>query len=101
MELQEVDRTRLCVGKASFERWLIGEAEKVGAELHRSHKVKSAVKEFNSENQFSNWIIEGKGEQFPIKAKAIIDASGVAGFSAKYFGIGGEVEVLLASSRNA
>ena len=80
--------------KHLFERWLIGEAENLGASLYRSHKVTSAEKEFNKENKFSNWIINGKGEQFPIKAKAIIDASGVAGFSAKHLKIGGEVEVI-------
>jgi flavin-dependent dehydrogenase len=49
---------------------------------------------FNSENQFSNWIIEGKGNEFPIECSAVIDASGVSGAASKLLDMGTEVEVI-------
>ena len=49
---------------------------------------------YNSENQFSNWKIDGKGENFPIYTKAVIDASGVAGAASKLLDMGTQVEVI-------
>ena len=49
---------------------------------------------YHSENQFSNWKIDVKVENFPIYCKAVIDASGVAGSSSKLLDMGTEVEVI-------
>ena len=65
--------------KHLFEQWLMDEATSLGAELYLNHRVTSMKRIFNSENQFSNWIIEGKGNEFPIECSAVIDASGVSG----------------------
>ena len=32
---------------------------------------------YNSKNEFTNWKIDGKGNEFPIECKAVIDASGL------------------------
>ncbi len=70
------------------------EATSLGAELFLNHRVTSMKKIFNSENQFSNWIIEGKGNEFPIECSAVIDASGVSGAASKLLDMGTEVEVI-------
>ena len=80
--------------KHLFERWLSDEACKVGAELHLHHKVTKMERVYNSNNEFSNWVIDGKGEQFPIECKAVIDASGVSGVASKILDMGTEVEVI-------
>ena len=80
--------------KHKFEQWLMSEAEAKGASLHRSHKVTSMERIYNSENKFSNWKIDGKGEMFPIECKAVIDASGVSGAASKILNMGTEVEVI-------
>jgi len=49
---------------------------------------------FNEENQFSYWEIGGKGEQFPLRCKSVIDASGVSGAASKLLDMGTEVEVI-------
>ena len=49
---------------------------------------------YNSENKFTNWKIEGRGDGFPIECKAVIDASGVAGAASKLLDMGTEVEVI-------
>ena len=59
-----------------------------------NHRVTSMKKIFNSENQFSNWIIDGKGNEFPIECSAVIDASGVSGAASKLLDMGTEVEVI-------
>ena len=38
--------------------------------------------------------IDGKGNEFPIECKAVIDASGVAGAATKLLDMGTEVEVI-------
>jgi digeranylgeranylglycerophospholipid reductase len=80
--------------KHLFERWLITQAVDAGAELRLSHKVKSIQKQFNSENEFSNWKIDGTGDAFPIEAKVILDASGVHALCAKLLKMEDEVEVI-------
>ncbi|MDC0056133.1 NAD(P)/FAD-dependent oxidoreductase [Deltaproteobacteria bacterium] len=80
--------------KHLFERWLVDQAVETGAELRLSHKVKSIQKQFNSENKFSNWKIDGKGEAFPIEAKVILDASGVHALCAKLLKMEDEIEVI-------
>jgi len=80
--------------KHLFERWLCDEAEKEGATLLLHHKVTSMERVYNSENKFSNWKIDGKGEGFPIECKAVIDASGVTGAASKLLDMGTEVEVI-------
>ena len=80
--------------KHLFEQWLMDEAGNIGSTLHLGHKVTSMERIYNSKNQFSNWKIDGKGENFPIYTKAVIDASGVAGASSKLLDMGTEVEVI-------
>ncbi|CAI8155598.1 MAG: Uncharacterised protein [Methanobacteriota archaeon] len=80
--------------KHLFERWIADEAISAGASLHLGHKVTSMTRIFNSENQFSNWIIEGRGDEFPIECKAVIDASGVAGAATKLLDMKTEIEVI-------
>lgn len=80
--------------KHLFEQWLVGEAVELGSELHLNHRVTKMERVFNSENQFSNWRIEGKGNEFPIECSAVIDASGVSGAASKLLDMGTEVEVI-------
>jgi digeranylgeranylglycerophospholipid reductase len=80
--------------KHLFEKWLIDEATKAGAELFLNHRVKEMNRNFNSDNAFSNWTIDGVGNAFPIECKAVIDASGVSGAAAKILDMGTEVEVI-------
>ena len=80
--------------KHLFEQWLMDEATSLGAELFLNHRVTSMKRIFNSENEFSNWIIEGKGNEFPIECSAVIDASGVSGAASKLLDMGTEVEVI-------
>ena len=80
--------------KHLFEQWLMDEAGNLGSTLHLGHKVTSMERIYNSKNQFSNWKIDGKGENFPIFCKVVIDASGVAGASSKLLDMGTEVEVI-------
>ena len=53
--------------KHLFERWLADEAVAKGAELHLHHRVTGMERIYNSENQFSNWKLEGQGDEFPIE----------------------------------
>ncbi len=80
--------------KHLFEQWLMDEAGKLGSKLYLRHKVRSMERIYNSENQFTNWKIDGKGDEFPIFCKAVIDASGVAGASSKLLDMGTSVEVI-------
>ncbi|MAS58066.1 MAG: hypothetical protein CMA37_05610 [Euryarchaeota archaeon] len=80
--------------KHKFEQWLCDEAVKQGASLHLSHRVTSMERIYNSKNEFLNWKIEGRGNEFPIECKAVIDASGVAGAATKLLDMGTEVEVI-------
>ena len=80
--------------KHLFERWLADEAVAKGAELRLHHRVTGMERVYNSENQFSNWKLEGRGEGFPIECRAVIDASGVSGAASKFLDMGGEVEVI-------
>ena len=80
--------------KHLFEQWLIDEAVKAGAIFHHSHKVNNMEKEFELENQFSNWKITGKGDLFPLTTKIIIDASGVTGISSKILNISDKIDVI-------
>ena len=68
--------------KHLFEQWLADEAIEAGASLHLSHKLQSMEK-VHEDGRFVGWCCEGKGEQFPIQAKIVIDASGVAGVASK------------------
>ena len=57
--------------KHLFERWLCDEAVKKGAKLHLHHRVNSMKRIMNSENEFSYWEIDGRGDEFPIQCKAV------------------------------
>ncbi len=80
--------------KHLFEQWLMDEATALGAELFLNHRVTSMKKIYNSENQFSNWKLDGRGDEFPLECRAVIDASGVSGAAAKLLDMGGDVEVI-------
>jgi digeranylgeranylglycerophospholipid reductase len=80
--------------KHLFERWIADSAVEAGASLHLGHKVTEMKRIFNNKNVFSNWEISGKGDTFPIEAKIVIDASGVAGVTSKLLDIKEEVEVI-------
>jgi len=80
--------------KHLFERWLCDEAIGKGAELRLGHRVTSMERVYNSENQFSYWKIDGKGEQFPLQCKSVIDASGVSGAASKLLDMGTQIEVI-------
>jgi digeranylgeranylglycerophospholipid reductase len=80
--------------KHLFERWIADEAVAAGAGLHLGHKVTKMTRVLNKENVFSNWVIEGKGESFPIQAKVVIDASGVAGVAARLLDMQEDIEVI-------
>ena len=80
--------------KHLFERWLADEAVAKGAELLLHHRVTGMERISNSENQFSNWVLTGRGDAFPLECKAVIDASGVSGAAAKLLDMGGDVEVI-------
>lgn len=80
--------------KHLFEQWLANSAQSEGAEILLNHKVTGMVKNLNSENNFSNWIVEGNGNRFPIETKVVIDAAGVTGLSAKLLDMQEDVEVI-------
>ena len=80
--------------KHLFERWIMEQAEERGATIHLGHRVLKMEREYNSENQFSNWNIDGRGDAFPIRCRGVIDASGVYGAASKILGMPGEVEVI-------
>lgn len=80
--------------KHLFERWLADEAVAKGAELLLHHRVTSMERVYNSKNEFTNWKIDGRGDEFPMTCRAVIDASGVSGAAAKLLGMGGDVEVI-------
>ena len=67
--------------KHLFERWIAEEAVNAGAELHLGHKLQSMERVENG--SFGGWLCDGKGDKFPIHAKVVIDASGVAAVSSK------------------
>ena len=62
--------------KHLFERWIAEEAALAGAKIHLGHKLRSM--ERIESGKFGSWLCDGKGDQFPIEAKVVIDASGVA-----------------------
>ncbi len=64
--------------KHLFERWIAEEAASEGVQVHLSHKLRSMEKQYDGD-QFTGWLCEGNGDQFPIQAKVVIDASGVSG----------------------
>ena len=80
--------------KHKFEQWLCSEAVKKGASLHLSHRVTGMERIAIAKNEFVNWKIDGKGNEFPIECKAVIDASGVTGAATKLLNMGTEVEVI-------
>ncbi len=68
--------------KHLFEQWIAEQAVSAGATLHLSHKLTGMERIIDGE-KFSGWHCTGKGENFPIDAKIVIDASGVAGICSK------------------
>jgi digeranylgeranylglycerophospholipid reductase len=68
--------------KHLFEQWLASQATDIGATLLLSHKLQGMEKSERG-GRFKGWRCTGKGEHFPIQAKVVIDASGVAGVCSK------------------
>jgi digeranylgeranylglycerophospholipid reductase len=68
--------------KHLFERWIADEAVEAGANLHLNHKLTS-MERVEEDGQFVGWMCDGKGDEFPIRAKVVIDASGVAAVCSK------------------
>ena len=68
--------------KHLFERWIAEEAITAGANLHLNHKLTS-MERMEENGKFSGWKCDGKGENFPISTKIVIDASGVAAICSK------------------
>ena len=80
--------------KHLFERWLIAEAVAGGVEIRLGHTVTEMKRDSQLENRIGNWILEGRGSTFPIQARSIIDASGVAGVASKLLDLSDPVEVI-------
>ena len=72
--------------KHLFERWIADKAVEAGASVHLSHKL-SSMDRVEEDGRFVGWKCDGKGEQFPIQAKVVIDASGVAAVCSKVVNI--------------
>jgi len=72
--------------KHLFERWIADKAVEAGASMHLSHKL-SSMDRVEEDERFVGWKCDGKGEQFPIQAKVVIDASGVAAVCSKVVNI--------------
>jgi len=72
--------------KHLFERWIADKAVEAGASMHLSHKL-SSMDRVEEDGRFVGWKCDGKGEQFPIQAKVVIDASGVAAVCSKVVNI--------------
>lgn len=71
--------------RAPFDKALLDNAKKLGAEVHEQHKVKEINTEDNSGNVFLK--VENKeGKTLNIKARFLIDASGQSSFMAKKLG---------------
>ncbi len=68
--------------KHLFERWIAEEATEAGASMHLNHKLTS-MKRVEEDGRFAGWLCDGKGDEFPIQAKVVIDASGVAAVCSK------------------
>jgi len=68
--------------KHLFERWIADEATEAGASMHLNHKLTS-MERVEEDGRFAGWLCGGKGDQFPIRAKVVIDASGVAAVCSK------------------
>nr|AIF05599.1 geranylgeranyl reductase [uncultured marine group II/III euryarchaeote KM3_185_F04] len=68
--------------KHLFERWIAEEAVEAGASMHLGHKL-SSMERLEENGRFTGWLCDGKGDEFPIRAKVVIDASGVAAVCSK------------------
>ena len=68
--------------KHLFEQWLVDQSVELGASLFLGHKLQS-MERVEENGKFMGHLCDGKGDQFPINAKIVIDASGVAGICSK------------------
>ena len=73
--------------KHLFERWIADEAVEAGASMHLGHKL-SSMERLEEDGRFTGWLCDGKGDEFPIRAKIVIDASGVAAACSKIVRLG-------------
>ena len=68
--------------KHLFEQWLVEQSVELGARLFLGHKLQS-MERIEENGKFMGHICQGKGDEFPINAKIVIDASGVTGVCSK------------------
>ena len=68
--------------KHLFEQWLVDQSVELGASLFLGHKLQR-MERIEENGKFMGHLCDGKGDQFPINAKIVIDASGVAGICSK------------------
>ena len=68
--------------KHLFEQWLVDQSVELGASLFLGHKLQT-MERMEENGKFMGHLCDGKGDQFPISAKIVIDASGVAGICSK------------------
>jgi digeranylgeranylglycerophospholipid reductase len=79
--------------KHLFEEWLITQAVEKGARLFLGNKLQS-MERIEKNGKFVGHNCEGKGDAFPITAKVVIDASGVAGICSKILSLNERPKVI-------
>lgn len=79
--------------KHLFEQWIAKQAAGAGATVHLSHKL-TGMERITDGEKFTGWHCTGKGEKFPIDAKIVIDASGVAGVCSKLLSLNPRPKVI-------
>ncbi len=79
---KQLTETGYVLEKHLFEQWISDSAIKEGAVLALKHKLTS-MERVEENGTFVGWECHGKGERFPIRARIVIDASGVAAVCSK------------------
>ena len=80
--------------KHLFERWIVDNAQEAGASFHLKHKLTGMERMEDEQGVFQGWRCTGKGDYFPIEAKVVIDASGVAGVCSKILALNPRPKVI-------
>jgi len=68
--------------KHLFEQWLMEQAVDFGAKFFPDNKLQT-MERIEEDGRFVGHLCNGKGDAFPIRARIVIDASGVAGVCSK------------------
>ena len=79
--------------KHLFEQWIAEQAVNAGATVHLSHKL-MGMERITDGDKFRGWHCTGKGANFPIDAKIVVDASGVAGICSKLLNLNPRPKVI-------